>query len=101
MAARPACDVQDASALPKMEDLVDRLDLGRGLRVDIPDQIVGSEEVLVPPLRDLGHRGAAHVVSRETPSALTPGRSASRPCRPPPRPAARGPCLPGVPARPQ
>src|SRR5439155_1783314 len=65
VAARAARDVEDASALSEMEDLVDRLDLGRGLRVDIPDQIVGSEEVLVPPLRDLRHRRAANVVSGE------------------------------------
>src|SRR6266702_3465539 len=82
-AARPAGDVQDASALPEMEDLVDRLDLGRGLRVDVPDEIVGSEEVLVPPLRDLRHRHAANVVGGENPSALTSARVACRPCRRP------------------
>src|SRR5439155_25841128 len=88
MAARAARDIEDASAFSQVEDLVDRLDLGWGLRVDVPDQIVGPEEVLVPPLRDLRHRRAANVVNGENPSALTPGRSACRLCRPPRRPDA-------------
>src|SRR2546426_11704095 len=83
MAARPACDVQDASALPRMEDLVDRLDLGRGLRVDVPDEIVGSEEVLVPPLRDLRHRRGAHVVGGGKPSPPPPPPAACPPLPPP------------------
>src|SRR5712691_7522710 len=91
VAARPACDVQNASALSEMEDLVDRLDLGRGLRVDVPDEIVGSEEVLVPPLRDLRHRRAANAVGGENPSALTSARVGCRPCPPPRGRDARGP----------
>src|SRR2546425_9105729 len=94
MAARPACDVQDASALPEMEDLVDRLDLGRDLRVDVPDEIVGSEEVLAPPLRDLRHRRAAKLGGGGKPSPPPSPRGACPPCRRPPGRDARGPWLP-------
>src|SRR2546428_12299025 len=56
MAAGAAPDVQDAPTFPEVQDLVDRLDLGRRLRMDVPDQVIGPEEVLVPSLRDLRHR---------------------------------------------
>src|SRR5207244_13330611 len=63
-----ARDIEDATALPEVEDLVDRLDLGRRLRMDVADEIIGSAAVLVPPFRDLRHRRAANVVSGENPS---------------------------------
>src|SRR5436309_1496304 len=85
-----ARDIEDAAALPEVQDLVDRLDLGRGLRMDVADEIIGSEEILVPPFRDLGHRRAANAVSGENPSALTLDRLGSRPCRPPRGRGARG-----------
>src|SRR2546425_10583801 len=91
VAAGAARDVENATALPEMEDLVDRLDLGWGLRVDVADQVIGSEEILVPSFRDLGHRRAAKVVSGENPCALTLDRLGSRPCRPPRGRGARGP----------
>src|SRR5437667_11414113 len=56
MAAGAAPDVEDAPAFPEVQDLVDRLDLGRRLRMDVSDQVIGPEEVLVPSLRDLRHR---------------------------------------------
>src|SRR2546425_3203911 len=56
MAARAAPDVQDAPPFPEVQDLVDRLDLRRRLRMDVSDQVIGPEEVLVPSLRDLCHR---------------------------------------------
>src|SRR5256885_9209018 len=85
-----ARDIEDATALPEMEDLVDRLDLGRGLRMDVADQIIGSEEILVPPFRDLRHRRAADVVSRGKPSPLTPHPLGSPPRPAPPRRGGRG-----------
>src|SRR5439155_26538201 len=56
VAAGAAPDVEDAPAFPEVQDLVDRLDLGRRLRMDVSDQVIGPEEVLVPSLRDLRHR---------------------------------------------
>src|SRR3989475_2069813 len=56
VAAGTAPEVEDAPAFPEVQDLVDRLDLGRRLRMDVSDQVVGPEEVLVPSLRDLRHR---------------------------------------------
>src|SRR2546428_4610034 len=56
VAASAAPEVEDASTFPEVQDLGDRLDLGRRLRMDVPDQVIGPEEVLVPSLRDLRHR---------------------------------------------
>src|SRR2546427_1536962 len=85
-----ARDIEEANALPEVEDLVDRFDLGRGLRMDVADQIIGSEEILVPPFRDLGHRRAAKALSGGNPFLLTPDRLGSRPCPPPRGRGARG-----------
>src|SRR2546430_16713412 len=60
MAARPAGDVQDRAPLSEMEDLVNRLDLGIGLRVHVTDEVVRPEEILKPSLWNLRHRRAAN-----------------------------------------
>src|SRR5439155_20830194 len=56
MPAGTTSEAEDAPAVPEVQALVDRLDLGRRLRMDVSDQVIGPEEVLVPSLRDLRHR---------------------------------------------
>src|SRR2546422_2428588 len=85
-----ARDIEDATALPEVEDLVDRFDLGRGLRMDVADQIIGSEEILVPPFRDLGHRRAAAPARGGKTFPLTLDPLGAPPCRPPRGRGARG-----------
>src|SRR5437879_2738933 len=69
VAAGPARDVQNPAPLPQMEDLVDCLDLGVCLRVDIADEVIRSNKILKPSLRDLRHRQAANAICGENPSA--------------------------------
>src|SRR2546430_11707259 len=69
VAAGPARDVQDPAPLPQMEDLVDRLDLGVRLRVDIADEVIRSKKILKPSFRDLRHRRAANAICGENFSA--------------------------------